>query len=575
MDILTQTAEAAAEQWLQPAFDEETIKETKRLLVVGGTELKDAFGAKLEFGTGGLRGIMGVGTNRMNLYTVGMATQGLANYINHHYGQSSKSVAIAYDSRNNSKLFARRTAEILASNDIKVFLFSELRPTPLLSFAVRYFKCKAGIVITASHNPKEYNGYKVYWEDGGQILPPHDKNIIWEVNKITSPEQIKLNYKDDFLVDAGKEVEEAYFGNALNVCFDKEKTKKIGIVYTSLHGTGITLLPELFKRAHFENVHLLESQQKPDGNFPTVNSPNPEEKAALHLGLEYATEVNATLLLGTDPDSDRVGVAVRDNHGGLALLNGNETAVLLLDYLICRHKEKGTLLPNHFIGKTIVTTYMLNELAIKNNIKVYDVLTGFKYIAELIKNLEGKEVFLGGGEESYGYLISDFVRDKDAILSALVIAEMTEFHHQKGLSLWQRLKELRVEYGFFKESLVSVTKKGLDGIAEINALMEKFRTNPPEEIAGTIVHTLADFKTQKVVDVKGTILRHTYLPKSNVLQFSLKDGTLITVRPSGTEPKIKYYFSVVDKEVSHINYESVSQTLDQKLLTYENFMKSY
>jgi phosphoglucomutase len=573
MDILEK-----ARLWLGAEYDEETRNKVRMLLETDEKELSDSFYTQLEFGTGGLRGIMGVGTNRMNIYTVMMATQGLASYINQQFSPVTSRVAIAYDSRNNSALFAQKAAEVLAANGVDVFLFSSLRPTPLLSFAVRYLHCQSGIVVTASHNPKEYNGYKVYWEDGGQILPPHDKNIIWEVEKIKGLSDVKTKFDPVRINHISIEVEKAYLEMVKSLSLSPaavEKQSQLKIVYTPLHGTGISLLPQCLENYGFKNIHIVREQAIPDGNFPTVHSPNPEEKAAMEMAMKQADQLGADLVLATDPDSDRVGIAIRNEQGILELLNGNQTAVLLVNYLIQKNKENGTLKSNHFIGKTIVTTYMLDRMAEENGLKIYNVLTGFKYIAELIRNLEGKEIFLGGGEESYGYLAGDFVRDKDAILSATLIAEMCAWSADKGQSLYAMLKELYIAYGFFKESLVSVTKKGQSGVEEIAELMERFRTNPPQRLGGSKVIKIKDFKTQRILDPLRNPIGHTLLPKSNVLQFVLEDDSLITVRPSGTEPKIKYYFSVNERQVNQTNFASVDKLLNDRLAILETEMKSY
>jgi phosphoglucomutase len=567
-----------AQLWLGNEYDEQTRLAVKNLLDNDEKELIDSFYTQLEFGTGGLRGIMGVGTNRMNIYTVMMATQGLASYINQQFQGKTSKVAIAYDSRNNSPLFAQKAAEVLAANGIEAYVFSALRPTPLLSFAVRYLQCQSGIVVTASHNPKEYNGYKVYWEDGGQILPPHDKNIIWEVDKIKGFGEVKTTFDPSLIKTIGPEVEQAYLQKVKSLSLSSdavERQKVLKIVYTPIHGTGISLMPQCLENFGFKNVHIVQEQATPDGNFPTVHSPNPEEKAAMAMAMQQADAIHADLVLATDPDSDRVGIAIRNDQGELELLNGNQTAILLVNYLIQKNKENGTLKPNHFVGKTIVTTYMLDRMAEKNGLKVYNVLTGFKYIAELIRNLEGSEVFLGGGEESYGYLAGDFVRDKDAILSATLIAEMCAWAADKGKSLYALLKELYVEYGFYKESLLSVTKKGKSGVEEIAALMDKFRANPPQILAGSKVLKVKDFKTQRVLDSLGNPIGHTQLPKSNVLQFELENGSLITVRPSGTEPKIKYYFSVNEKLANTANFAAIEEVLHARLSSLEEEMKAY
>ncbi len=539
---------AKAQQWLGENFDEQTRQQVKQLMDENPGELFESFYTDLEFGTGGLRGIMGVGSNRMNKYTVGMATQGLANYLHLMFPNISEiKVAIAYDSRNNSKYFAQISAEILSANNCKVFLFEELRPTPELSFAIRHLGCQSGIVITASHNPKEYNGYKVYWEDGGQLVAPHDDNVIVEVRKITAIDMIRFSAKPENIISIGEEVDSTYLAEVKKLSFIPEiihKHKDIRIVYTALHGTGITLVPTALKQYGFENIHLVEEQAIPDGNFPTIKSPNPEEKAALAMAIEKAKLVNAELVLATDPDADRVGVAIKDDKGEYVLLNGNQTASLLIYYLINQWKVTGKLLGKEYIVKTIVTSELLAEIANKFGVEYFDVLTGFKYIAEIINRFEGQKTFIGGGEESYGYLVGDFVRDKDAVISCCMIAETAVYAKEQGISLYALLLEIYKEFGMYYESLLSITKKGKSGADEIKQMMNNFRINPPKAINNSIVIAIKDYKLQKNINTVNGNVANIELPKSDVLQFFTADGSKITIRPSGTEPKIKFYFGI-------------------------------
>lgn len=535
-----------AAKWTGSEYDDETRRQVQDLIDNDPKELEDAFYKDLEFGTGGLRGVMGPGTNRMNKYTVAIATQGLANYINKEI-PGTKCVAIAHDSRNNSHLFARKAAEVMAANGIKVYLFPELRPTPQLSFAIRFFKCVSGIVITASHNPKEYNGYKVYWSDGAQIVAPHDKGIIEEVRKITSPEQVVSGAPENLIEIIGREFDEKYRDVLLAEMCNPEVVKRqkdMKIVYTPLHGTGITQVPATLEQMGFEAVHIVEEQATPDGNFPTVESPNPEEKAALELALELGRKVDAEIILGTDPDCDRVGIAVKDLDGSYILLNGNETCTLLTHYLLEQHTKNGTLPANGYVCRTIVTTELIDKMAADYNVGCYVTLTGFKHIATVIRELEGKEKFIGGGEESYGYMIGDKVRDKDAAVTAAMLCEIAAWAVDKGSSLYRELIEIYKKYDYYKESLVSLVRKGKSGAAEIEAIMKGYRQNPPAELAGSEVLKICDYQENCVLDVRSKTTETTGQPRSNVMQFYLADGSKITVRPSGTEPKIKYYFSV-------------------------------
>ncbi|MFM1876786.1 MAG: hypothetical protein RL266_2523 [Bacteroidota bacterium] len=556
-----------AKAWTSEVFDADTRNAVQNLIDTNETELSESFYKDLEFGTGGLRGLMGVGTNRMNVYTVGMATQGLANYLKKSF-QGEISVAIAHDSRNNSSLFARKTAEVFAANGIKAYLFSELRPTPELSFAVRHFGCKAGVVITASHNPKEYNGYKAYWEDGGQLVAPHDKNVIAEVQKIVGPQDVHWNADASLIEMVKDEIDRAYIDGLKSLCLSPEAVKAqsdLNIVYTALHGTGGTMVPRTLKELGFTNVHTVEAQDTPDGNFPTVHSPNPEEAAALKMALEKAEAIGADLVMGTDPDADRVGIAVRNAKGELELLNGNMTGSLLVYYLIQRWSQLGKLNGKQFTAKTIVTTALIKKISETKGVTCYDVLTGFKYIAELILEKEGKEQFIGGGEESYGYLAGDLVRDKDAVLSCVLIAEMCAWAKNNGKSLSEVLTDIHLEFGFYLEDLISITKKGRSGAEEIAQMMENLRNHPPKQLAGSDVLTLRDYKLGKVTNLADGSKTDTGLPTSNVLQFETADGTVVTARPSGTEPKIKFYFSVNAVLKDKADHDVVRASLKAKI----------
>lgn len=562
-DILTK-----AKQWLEAGYDVETQNRVQELIDSNPKELEESFYRDLEFGTGGLRGIMGVGTNRMNIYTVAIATQGLCNYLKKTYPGELLKAAIAHDSRNNSVLFARKTAEIFSANGIMVYLFDELRPTPELSFAIRHFGCQTGIVVTASHNPKEYNGYKVYWNDGGQLVPPHDKNIIAEVQAIKGIKDVNVDVIEKLILPVRDEVDDAYIEKMKLLSLSPEAISAqhdLKIVYTSLHGTGITLTPRLLSEYGFTNVHTVAAQDKPDGKFPTVQSPNPEEPAALALALKEAEEVDAELVMGTDPDADRVGIAVKDNNGNYILLNGNQTGSLLVYYLLRRWSELNKLDGKQFIAKTIVTTSLIAKIAEKYKVDCYNVLTGFKYIAEQIKKLEGEKQFIGGGEESYGYLAGDYVRDKDAILSCALIAEMTAWAKNNGKSLYNLLIDVYLEFGLYKEGLLSLTKKGKEGNEEISRMMETFRNAAPALLDGSSVVTVKDYKNNTVKNSGSSIVTETGLPKSDVMQFICENGTIVTVRPSGTEPKIKFYFSICGKLESREDFEKANSLLDERI----------
>jgi len=554
--------------WLQGNFDAATKDEIKKLQSSEPTELADSFYRNLEFGTGGLRGIMGVGTNRMNKYTVGMATQGYANYLKASFPGEEVRVAIAHDSRNNSRFFAETTANVFAANGIKVFLFESLRPTPELSFAIRHLKCKGGVVCTASHNPKEYNGYKAYWVDGGQLVPPHDKNVIKEVEKIASVDDVKWSGGDSNITIIGKELDEAYISMVKGLSVYPEviaKQHDLKIVYTPIHGTGIKLVPDVLKSFGFTNVHIVKEQSEPDGNFPTVVYPNPEEKETMSIGLQNAKDLDADILLGTDPDADRVGIGVKDNHGNWVLMNGNQTAVLAFNYVLEARKTKGIAKPNDMIITTIVTTGMADGLAKGNNVACYRVLTGFKWIAEMIRLKEGKENYVIGGEESFGLMIGDQIRDKDAVSAVALLCEMAAYEKEKGKTLFEKLLDLYVQYGFYKEDLISITKKGMDGQQQIAAMMESYRANPPKSINGSPVVELLDYELQKGTNLQTGKEWKIELPKSNVLQFITEDGSTISARPSGTEPKIKFYFSVKEKLNSAAEFDAVNKLLDGKI----------
>lgn len=556
-----------AQAWLTDQYDEETRKKVQYLIDNDPNELTESFYRNLEFGTGGLRGIMGVGTNRMNIYTVAMATQGFANYIKlMNPGVSDLRVAIAYDCRNNSPAFANITADVMSANGIKVFIFDCLRPTPELSFAVRELHCHAGVMVTASHNPKEYNGYKAYWNDGGQLVSPHDKNVIAEVEKILDPSMVNFKRNPELITVLGEDFDDIYlkkvFGLSLSLDLIK-KHKDLKIVYTPIHGTGRRLVPEILRRKGFENVYCVEEQMVVDGDFPTVKSPNPEEPAAMALAVKKAQEINADLVLATDPDADRVGVAVKKENGEFILLNGNQAASVFLYYLLTRWHELGKLTGKEFVVKTIVTTELLFEIAKKFDVDRYDVLTGFKYIASKILELEGKKQFIGGGEESYGYLAGDFVRDKDAVIATSLLAEAMAWAAEQGKTFYELLCDIYREFGLYKEKLVSLTKKGISGTEEIKAMMAKFRNTPPTEIVGEKVVEIRDYKTLESKDLLTGKVTPINLPKSDVLQFFTETGSKISIRPSGTEPKIKFYFSMKGKIEGGID-ESMNR-LDEKL----------
>lgn len=553
--------------WLKDGYDPATRDEIIKLQQENPDELTESFYKSLEFGTGGLRGIMGVGTNRINKYTIGMATQGFANYLKQQIDGEIK-IAIAHDSRNNSRFFAETTANVFAANGCTVYLFESLRPTPELSFAIRHLECDAGVVCTASHNPKEYNGYKAYWKDGGQLVPPDDKNVIKEVERIASIEDVKWNGGESNITLIGPATDAAYIDMVKSLSVYPEviaRQKDLKIVYTPIHGTGITLVPEVLKQFGFTNVTIVEEQATPDGNFPTVVYPNPEESEAMSIGLQKARELDADILLGTDPDADRVGIGIKDHTGNWVLMNGNQTAVLAFNYMIEARKEKKIAEPNDMVIKTIVTTDMIDQIASQNDVVCYNVLTGFKYIAELIKEKEQTENYVIGGEESYGMMIGSQIRDKDAVSAVAILCEMAAYEKDKGKALYDKLIELYVKYGFYKESLISITKKGMNGQKEIADMMEGYRKNPPATINGVEVIELLDYELRTAKNLQTGSASDIKLPKSNVLQFILADGTKISARPSGTEPKIKFYFSVNSKLNDVADYDKVSAELDQRI----------
>ena len=554
--------------WLEGNFDAATKEEIVSLQSNHPDQLEDAFYRNLEFGTGGLRGLMGVGTNRVNKYTIGMATQGFSNYLLKTYPNESISVVVGHDSRNNSRFFAETTAQVFAANGIKVYLFEALRPTPELSYAIRTLKCKAGVVCTASHNPKEYNGYKAYWNDGGQLVPPHDKNVIIEVEAIQSLEEVKWSGGDALIEIIGASMDEAYIKMLQTLSVYPEviaAQSDLKIVYTPIHGTGITLVPKVLAAYGFKNVHIVEEQATPDGNFPTVAYPNPEESETMRIGLEKAKTLDADILLGTDPDADRVGIGVKNHKGDWVLMNGNQTAVLAFAYMMEARRAKGIAAPNDMVVTTIVTTEMINEVARQNEVNCYNVLTGFKWIAELVKEKEGKENYIIGGEESFGLMIGDQIRDKDAVSAVALLCEMAAYEKSKGKSLFDKMIELYMQYGFYYEHLISITKKGMNGQQEIAAMMEGFRKQPPIEIAGKKVVTILDYQLQVNTNLINGVQTNISLPKSNVLQFVTEDGTKISARPSGTEPKIKFYFSVNAVLSNRASFDEVYAHLQNKI----------
>ena len=546
-ELIKQVTERA-QQWLTPAYDAETQAEVKRMLDnPDKTELIECFYRDLEFGTGGLRGIMGAGTNRMNIYVVGAATQGFANYLKKNFKNREQiSVAIGYDCRNNSDLFAKKSADIFSANGIKVFLFDDMRPTPEMSFAIRYLGCQAGINITASHNPREYNGYKAYWEDGAQVLAPHDKGIIDEVGKV-KVEDIKFEGNPDLIEIIGAEIDKIYWDQVHTICIDPDvikRQKDLSIVYTPLHGTGMNGIPQSLKLWGFENVHCVPEQMVKSGDFPTVVSPNPENAEALTLAIKLAKEIDADIVMASDPDADRVGMACKNDKGEWVLINGNQTCLLFLYYIITNRKKLGKMVGNEFVVKTIVTTEVIRQIAEKNNIEMRDCYTGFKWIAREIRLSEGVKQYIGGGEESYGFLAEDFVRDKDAVSACSLLAEICAWAKDQGKTLYEVLMDIYLEYGFSKEYTVNVVKPGKSGAEEIQQMMVNLRENSPKELAGSKVTIVKDYKTLKQTDADGNVTDMDMPDTSNVLQFYTEDNTKVSVRPSGTEPKIKFYIEV-------------------------------
>lgn len=559
MDNILDTAKT----WLTDFFDPAVKKEVQNLIANDQEELKDRFYKNMEFGTGGMRGVMGVGTNRINKYTLGKSTQGLSNYLNKIYEGEEIKVVIAFDCRHNSDTLARIVAEVFSANNIKVYLFSELRTTPELSFAVRHLNCHAGIVLTASHNPPEYNGYKVYWTDGGQIVPPQDGEIIAEINSLGF-EDIKFDSNDNLIQVIDKEVDEAFIQKSVaNGNFDAAGKDNFKIVFTSLHGTSITAIPEVLKQGGYENVTIIEEQAKPDGNFPTVKSPNPEESEALSMAVKKAEEIGADMVVGTDPDSDRLGIAVRNLDGEMEIVNGNQAMVLMTKFLLEKRKEKG-FKGNEFIATTIVSTPMMEAMANAYGVEFKTSLTGFKWIGKMIKDFPQSE-FIGGGEESFGYMVGDFVRDKDAVTSTLLACEIASEAKANGSSFYKDLIQCYVDYGFYKEHLVSITKKGISGAEEIKQMLKDFKENPVESVAGSKVKWIEDYNTSIAKNVLTGEEKAIDIPKSNVLIYETEDGTRIAARPSGTEPKVKFYISTNTKLDKTENYKKVSAELDAKI----------
>jgi phosphoglucomutase len=569
MQSLDPKVEAKINNWLEGSYDEETKNIIQQKLDNKKyEELTEAFYKDLEFGTGGLRGIMGIGPNRVNKYSFGMATQGFSNFLKKNYPNEQIKVAVAHDCRNNSEELAQVVADVFSANDIHVFLFDGLRPTPELSFAIRELGCQGGVMLTASHNPKEYNGYKAYGEDGGQLVSPQDKMVMQEVQNIENIDEVKFGGVSDNIESIGKKIDEQYLEALFELSISREeiqRQKDLSIVFSPIHGTSGVLAPPALKRYGFENVTYVEEQMSFDGNFPTVEYPNPEEKEALTLALNKAKEIDAELVMATDPDADRVGIAVKDNNGEWVLLNGNQTGTLIINYMLNAWKEAGKLTGNEYIVKTIVTSYLMDRIAEYYGVDCYNTLTGFKYIGELMTKLEGQKQFIAGGEESYGYLIGDHVRDKDAIVSTVIIAEMAAYYKDKGSSLWEALQNIYLEHGYFRERLVSVYKRGREGAQQIKQMMKNYRENPPEELAGSRVVTIKDYKTQKAQNIETGDVTAIDLPVSNVLQFLTEDGSIVSVRPSGTEPKIKFYCSVHTELQNRANFDAKTEQLETKM----------
>ncbi len=580
MDIKTlnidDSAKLNAQAWLDGGYDEATKQAIRDMAENNPAELNESFYRHLEFGTGGLRGIMGVGTNRMNRYTVAMATQGLANYVRKvNAGEQELRAAVSHDSRNHSREFAEITAAVLAANGFKVYLFDGMRPTPELSFAVRHYNCHTGVMVTASHNPKEYNGYKAYWSDGCQLTAPHDTAVIDEVLKIKAVSDVKMKGGEENIITIGEELDKIYLARVAQNSLCPEVIKKqhdVKIVYTPLHGTGITLIPRMLKQLGFTNVSVVEAQAIPDGNFPTTPSPNPEEKAAMSMAVDLAKKIDADIVFASDPDADRVGVAVKRPDGEWMLLNGNQTMSVLFYYIVKQWQEKQLLTGNEYMVKTIVTSELPADIATRAGIKIYDVLTGFKYIGGKIRDLEGIETFIAGGEESYGYMIGDFVRDKDAVAACSMIAEIAAWAVDQGKTFFDVLVDIYMQYGFYKEGLLSVVRKGKSGAEEIQEMMRQYRANPPQQIDGERVVTLKDYQSLESKDLLTGHVEKINLPKSNVLQFFTEAGNKITVRPSGTEPKIKFYFGVKDSLCCKECFDKTNDALDAKIESIKRSM---
>lgn len=556
-------------QWLEGNYDSETKASIQAMLDNDDhTSLTDAFYKDLEFGTGGLRGIMGPGSNRVNKYTLGMATQGLSNYLKKIYPNEQIKVAIAHDSRNNSALFASLTADVFSANGIKVYFFEGLRPTPELSYAIRALDCHSGVMLTASHNPKEYNGYKAYGRDGGQLVAPHDKNVIAEVQQINSIDDIKFDRIEANVEKIGEAIDRQYLEELVKLSVSKEaiaRQSDLKIVFSPIHGTGGVLVPRALEMYGFQNVTVVEEQAEPDGNFPTVVYPNPEEHEALTLALAKAKEIDADLVMATDPDADRVGIAVKNDQGDFVLLNGNQTGTLLIHYMLTAWEKAGKLTDKEYITKTIVTSYLIDKIAASKQVDCFNTLTGFKYIGEIMTKYEGKRQFIAGGEESYGYLVGEHARDKDAVVSCTMIAEMTAYYKDQGSSLYDGLIDLYLAYGFYKEKLISITKKGKSGAEEIKALMEALRSTPPQTLGGSKVVTIKDYLSSESTDIASGEKTAIDLPSSNVLQFFTEDGSIVSARPSGTEPKIKFYCSVNEELSDRASFKPMEQKLDEKI----------
>lgn len=559
-----------AEKWLSDSYDEETRKKVKQLIDNDPKELTESFYKDLEFGTGGLRGIMGVGTNRMNVYTVGMATQGLSNYLKKAFPDEPIRVAVGHDSRNNSRLFAERVADIFAANGFKVYLFDSLRPTPELSFAIRHLHCHSGVVVTASHNPKEYNGYKAYWSDGAQVVAPHDRNIIAEVQKITSPDQVMIwkGDRSENIEILDETFDQIYLEavHGLSLSPDAvERYHDMKIVYTPLHGTGVILVPESLRKYGFTNILTVKEQNIPDGNFPTVESPNPEERSAMKMAIELAESEKAEVVLATDPDADRIGMALRDENGQYVLLNGNQTCSLLVYYIVKRWSELGRLRGKEYIVKTIVTTELVARIAESFGVRHFDCLTGFKYIATVMRNHEQTMQYICGGEESFGFLAEDFVRDKDAVSACSLAAEAAAWAKSQDMTLYELLKEMYVRYGFFREALVSVIRKGKEGQEEIAKMMSDYRSDPPRSLGGSPIVVIKDYLNGEALDLTNGSKTPIDMERSNVLQFTTADSTVVSIRPSGTEPKIKFYFGVRAELNDTAHFGEVQAELDGKI----------